>query len=320
MNDIAIHSSKTWERSLRYAKSPKGILIGILVGFVAIAIPFIGSGQLLTNVLVAVGFAALMDFALDLTLYDRLRLPDGAILTGLIIALVLRPQEPLATIIAVTGIAIGAKHALRTRWSNVFNPAALALVAGALIFGARQSWWGALPDAGVIGLLAVLVAGAFMADRINKLPLVGIFLAVYFGLFTLDSFLGTPTTVAEIFRTPDLQAVLFFGFFMLDDPPTCPIRYEDQAVFAAIVATTAFVVFKLFGVDYYLTSALLAGNAWESGRRIWAHRRAHATQPQRVAAPRPAGWAPAPPRRQTFSSTHSGSAAGDGHSAWRRPS
>jgi Na+-translocating ferredoxin:NAD+ oxidoreductase RnfD subunit len=320
VNDIAIYDSEVWHRLQRFVKSPKGMLVVILTAFVLIAIPFVGGNQILPNVLACVAFAALMDLALDVALHDRFRLPDGAMLTGLIVALVLRPQEPLAVAIAVTGIAIGAKHLLRTRWSNVFNPAALALVAGALVFGARQSWWGALPDAGVLGLLAVVAAGLFIGDRINKLPLVGIFLVTYFGLFTVDSFIGAPSGVAEIFRTPDLQAALFFAFFMLDDPPTCPIRYEDQAVFAVIVAATAFVIFKLFGVDYYLASALLAGNAWESGRRIWAHRQAHAAQPRRAAAPAPSGWAPAPPRRQAFTSPRSESPVAEGQSAWRRPS
>ena len=30
--------------------------------------------------------------------------------------------------------------------------------------------------------------------------------------------------VAEIFRAPDLHAVLFFAFFILTDPPTSPIE------------------------------------------------------------------------------------------------
>ncbi len=317
MINTSTFETEIWPRFLRFGKTPKGLLTAMLTAFVLIAMPFLGASDLLPNVIACVAIAALMDFAIVIALRDKFEFPDGAILTGLIVALVLRPQEPLSTALAVTAIAIGAKHALRTRWSNVFNPAALALVAGAVLFGARQSWWGALPDAGVLGLIAVIAAGAFMADRINKLPLVGVFLVTYFGLFTLDSFLGTPDAVGEILRTPDVQAALFFAFFMLDDPPTCPIRYEDQVLFGVIVAAAGFVVFKLFGVDYYLASALLVGNGWESARRIWVHHQARGVQPQRSAvASRPAGWAPPPQRRQVLSSTQRGSAA---ESPWRRP-
>jgi Na+-translocating ferredoxin:NAD+ oxidoreductase RnfD subunit len=272
LNATSLLEPQSWSWLVRFGKTPKGLLLGVLVAFVVLAAPFLGLGLIFPNVIVCVVTAALLDLAIESALHDRWRFPDGAILTGLIVALVLRPQEPLMVAVAVTSIAIASKHALRTRWSNVFNPAAVALVIGALLLQADQSWWGALPNAGLLGLVALVVAGAFMADRINKLPLVAVFLGAYFGLFTLDSFIGEPMAVSEIFRTPDLQAALFFAFFMLDDPPTCPIRYEDQVLFGIIVAVAGFAIFKLLGVDYYLAAALLAGNAWESGRRIWTHR------------------------------------------------
>jgi hypothetical protein len=93
------------------------------------------------------------------------------------------------------------------------------------------------------------------------------FLGIYFVLFSIAS-VFRPSSVAEIFVTPDLQAVLFFAFFMLDDPPTSPVRYEDQLMFGAIVATVSYVIFMRFGGVYFLPAGLLAGNVWESGRRL----------------------------------------------------
>ena len=271
LNATTLFEPEGWSRLMRFGKTPKGLLLAVLIAFAVIAAPFVGAGLILPNLVACVVTAALLDLAIESALHDRWRFPDGAILTGLIVALVLRPQEPLLVAVAISAIAIVSKHLLRTRWSNVFNPAAIALVVGAILFQAGQSWWGALPDTTLLGLVVVGAAGMLMADRINKLPLVVVFLGTYFGLFTLDSFIGEPMAVKEIFRTPDLQAVLFFAFFMLDDPPTCPIRYEDQVLFGIIVAVAGFAIFKLFGVDYYLAGALLAGNAWESGRRVWAH-------------------------------------------------
>jgi Na+-translocating ferredoxin:NAD+ oxidoreductase RnfD subunit len=272
LNAATLFEPEGWSWLVRFGKTPKGLLLGILIVFVVIAAPFAGIGLILPNLIACVATAALLDLAIESTLHDRRRFPDGAILTGLIVALVLRPQEPLSVAVAISSIAILSKHALRTPWSNVFNPAAVALVVGAIVFQAGQSWWGALPDTTLLGLGAVGAAGLFIADRINKLPLVAVFLGTYFGLFTIDSFIGEPMAVSEIFRTPDLQAALFFAFFMLDDPPTCPIRYEDQVLFGIIVAVAGFAIFKLLGVDYYLAGGLLAGNAWESSRRVWVHR------------------------------------------------
>ena len=130
-----------------------------------------------------------------------------------------------------------------------------------------QSWWGALPDIGAIGAVVILAAGALIANRINKLPMILAFFAAYFGMFTVASAFHS-TTVGEVFRTPDLQAALFFAFFMLDDPPTSPVRHEDQIVFGIIVAAVAYFVLLRFGGVYFLPAGLLAGNVWESGRRI----------------------------------------------------
>jgi hypothetical protein len=83
--------------------------------------------------------------------------------------------------------------------------------------------------------------------------------------------LGNSSQVAEIFRVPDLNAALFFAFFMLDDPPACPTRYPDQVWFALVVSAVSCAAFLVVGADYFLLAGLLAGNVWEAWRR-WAAR------------------------------------------------
>jgi Na+-translocating ferredoxin:NAD+ oxidoreductase RnfD subunit len=219
--------------------------------------------------MVGVGMAAALDLAIVALKSDEWQFPDGAILTGAIVAFLLRPQEPVSTVILAVAVALGSKHLLRTRWSNVLNPAAVALVFSGLVLGAGQNWWGALPDLGLAGAVAVVSIGLFICDRINKLPMVLVFLGVYYGLFTIAALTGDAGSVAGVFRSPDVHAALFFAFFMLDDPPTSPVKYEDQALYAVIVGSSAFLLLMFFGFVYYLPLALLAGNVWESGRRIW---------------------------------------------------
>ena len=103
--------------------------------------------------------------------------------------------------------------------------------------------------------------------RVNKLPLVLAFLGSYFLLFTSHAFLGDPKRVAEVFRTPDLQAVLYFAFFILTDPPTSPVKYPDQVVCGALVAAASYAVFEWVGAAYYLLAGVLIGNVWEAWRR-----------------------------------------------------
>ena len=113
----------------------------------------------------------------------------------------------------------------------------------------------------------LFASGVFIADRVNKIPLVLVFLGSYYLLFTVTAFLGDPGRVAEIFRTPDLQAVLFFAFFILTDPPTSPVKYPDQLVCAVIVAAASYAVFELVGAAYYLLAGALVGNVWEAWHR-----------------------------------------------------
>jgi Na+-translocating ferredoxin:NAD+ oxidoreductase RnfD subunit len=157
------------------------------------------------------------------------------------------------------------------RWSpprvqHVFNPAALALLVSAPLFGTGQSWWGALPDLGWPFVIVLLAGGAFIVDRINKFPLVLSFLGMSFALLTALGRID-PVTAAELFRTPFVQATLFLGLFMLTDPPTAPSRYTDQVVIGALVAAASVVAKMLGAGQVYLLIGLLAGNVALAVRR-----------------------------------------------------
>jgi Na+-translocating ferredoxin:NAD+ oxidoreductase RnfD subunit len=198
------------------------------------------------------------------------------VLTGLLVAMILAPESPWYVAAWSSAIAIVSKYIFRTRSANVFNPAALALVAAFHLFGAGQSWWGALPETTPLAVAALFITGIFITDRVNKLPLVLAFFGAYFLLFTTAAFLGDPARVAEIFRTPDLEAVLFFAFFILTDPPTSPVKYQPQIVCGVMVAVASYVFFEWIGAAYYLLAGVLVGNVWEARRRATArpgHRR-----------------------------------------------
>lgn len=264
---MTLPTTKTISRILR---TPKGILLLIFAALSVVALASVGARQALPNLAIAMGTAAAVDMAIVALRRDEWLFPDGALLTGLIVGFVLRPQEPVAIVMLAVTVAIVSKQLLKTRWSNVLNPAAVGLVFAGVVFGSGQSWWGALPQLQVLGALIVLGAGYYITDRINKLAMVLAFLGVYFTLFVVAGFFGSSSTTAEVFRTPDIQAALFFAFFMLDDPPTSPVRYEDQVVYGIIVATVAYFIFMANGAVYFLPLALLAGNVWESARRMYA--------------------------------------------------
>jgi len=252
---------------LKFFRTPKGLLLLILIGLTMAAAIVEGVSRAMPGVLSAVGAAALIDVVLLRIRHPRWEFPSGGILTGLIVAMVLSPFEPWYVPPATSAIAIISKHLIRTKAANVFNPAALALVVSYYAFHSGQSWWGALPELSPWAILALFASGVFIADRVNKMPIVVTFLGVYYLLFTVTAFVGDPRTVAEIFRAPDLHAVLYFAFFMLTDPPTVPIKNKDQVIFGVLVAVVSYTLFELSGVVYYLLAGLLVGNVWEARRR-----------------------------------------------------
>jgi Na+-translocating ferredoxin:NAD+ oxidoreductase RnfD subunit len=231
--------------------------------------------RLAPGLLAAVVVAALLDAPILRIRRRRWGFPSGAVVTGLLVAMVLSPHEPWYVAACTSAVAIVSKYLVRTRAANVFNPAAVALLATFYVFDAGHSWWGALPDITPWVALPVLGAtGVYITAKVNRVPIVLAFLATYFFLFSVAAFVGDPRRVAEAFVTPDLQAVLFFAFFILTDPPTSPITYPAQIACGVLVAAVGFGVFEWVGAAYYLLAGVLVGNVLEAWRRRGTRRSA----------------------------------------------
>lgn len=251
----------------KFFRTPKGLLLLVLAGLLAVAVPAEGARRVGPALLAAVAAAMVIDAPILRWRNGAWEFPSGAILTGLIVAMVVSPSAPWYASAAASVIGVAAKYVFRTRSANVFNPAALGVVVVHYALGAGQSWWGALGSAAPVAIVVLVTGGVFIADRVNKMPLVLAFLGAYFLIFTIAAFVRDPTSVAEIFRPPDIQAVLFFAFFILTDPPTSPVRYGEQFVCAAIAAVTSVFVFEGLGAAHYLLSGVLVANVWEAWRR-----------------------------------------------------
>jgi Na+-translocating ferredoxin:NAD+ oxidoreductase RnfD subunit len=277
---------------MKFFQTPKGLVTIILLILVAMAAPHEGIGRVAPGLLTAVVAAGVTDALIVWRRNLRARslrvrenpweFPSGAVLTALIVAMVLRAQEPWYVTVVTSVFAILSKYLFRSRVANVFNPAALAIIVSFYVFHTGQSWWGALTEVNPIAQAVLVLSGVFITDRVNKMPLVLTFLGTYFLLFTVTAFVTDPRRAAEVFRSPDLEAALFFSFIILTDPPTSPAKYPDQIVCGIIVAAVSFAFFEWAGVVYYLLAGVLAGNIWESWRRV--NRRTGGTFPRGVGA------------------------------------
>jgi Na+-translocating ferredoxin:NAD+ oxidoreductase RnfD subunit len=265
----------SWSALVRYARTPKGLVLIVLVILVAIASAGEGVRLVAPGLAGAAGAAMLVDAPILRFREEEWLFPDGALITGLIIAMILSPHERWYVGAVTSVLAVLSKYVLRSRSANVFNPAALALVVTYYVFDTGQSWWGALPELPPAALAALLLAGVLITARVNKAPGVLAFLGSYFTLATVAAFVGEPGHVAELYRAPDLHAALFLAFFMVTDPPTSPPKRVDQVVYGAITGVASFAVFTFIGAVYFLLAGVLVANAWEARRRLrLANRRA----------------------------------------------
>lgn len=288
----ALHHAPRWLRS------PKGIFAGLLLLLTLPAGQHAGWPLVLPGLLAAIVAAMVVDTPLIRWRDGAWSIPDGAMLTGWLVGVVLSAHVAWPIVAASAMVGIAAKHALRVKRANVLNPAAAAVVASYYVFDTGQNWWGALPELPLPWVALILATGAFMAWRLHKLPLVLAFLGLHFALGTFTAFVGDPGRVAELYRAPDLHMALFFAGFMATDPPTSPPKAADQVVFGAIAAITSFALFMLVGAVYFLLGGLLMANLWE-GWRKW--KRVHGT---RSASPSTRdGWTTMPMGTSTTSST-----------------
>jgi Na+-translocating ferredoxin:NAD+ oxidoreductase RnfD subunit len=266
MSEIKLNNGTT-SRKHHFLKTPKGYALLVLLALTVIASVGSFASQGIGNIVIAVCTAGLLDLGIMYMLKRKRLIPDGAILTGLIVALVLSPSSSWFVTVAAAAIAIISKHVLRMKKKPIFNPAALGLLAVLLLFSSGDEWWGGLSALPVWSLVFLVVGGYLVVSKVNKFPLIFAFLGTYFSLFLGISVYLT-VDVSDIFRIPFINAVLFLSFFMLSDPPTSPGKYSEQILFGAIAAIISVLVNIRIGGLSFLLAGLLAANLANSLYRM----------------------------------------------------
>lgn len=253
----------------RFFQTPKGLLILLLAPMTVLAAQGTQTGwnQVGIHMAGTVALPTLIDLVILRVRTRDWEFPSGAILTGLIIAMILSPLEPWYVGASASIIALISKQLFRAQSANVFNPAAFGLVTTFFVFHPAQSWWGAMGEMPLPFVGILIATGLFIADRVNKIPLMQAFLGAYFLLFTITAFAGDPGHASAMFRAPNLHMALYFAFFILTDPPTSPVKVRDQIVCGVLIAVSSFVVFELVRSVYFLLAGALVGNVWDALRR-----------------------------------------------------
>jgi Na+-translocating ferredoxin:NAD+ oxidoreductase RnfD subunit len=243
----------------QWVKSPKGYVVFFMVAFLVIA--SIGSQDIkgIEHGIIAVGVSVVLDIICSLFEKRKRIRPDGAVITGLIIALILSTTTSWIIVAATSIISILSKHLLVHKKKPIFNPAAFGLLLSILIFQSQQSWWGAFGDLPSWTIMFLLIGGYAATNRINKFPQVFSFFGTYFVLLYIMGTLHIGN-ISDALQPPFINATIFFAFLMLTDPPTSPAKVKDQIIFGILTAAVGSVIYGYFGGLMYFFIGLLVGN------------------------------------------------------------
>ncbi|HLD25453.1 MAG TPA: oxidoreductase [Candidatus Andersenbacteria bacterium] len=181
---------------------------------------------------------------------------ESPLITGLILSAIVGPlvlPRQWVVLVALSVAAMAAKYILVWQRSHVFNPAAVAVVAAALVLGVPASWWiGSAP----IGLF-ILLGGVVVLQKIKRWGMVGSFLGVYLGLLALQG-IGPAGLGRLLIASP----LLFFSVVMLVEPLTAPRTRARRVAYGAVVGGGLWLLQRTLPVPYTLELALLAGNTF----------------------------------------------------------
>ena len=155
-----------------FFKTPKVLVTVVLLMLTLMAAPGQGLRTAISKMAVATVAAGLLDLFILRARKNIWEFPSGAVITAMIVAMVLRVQEPWYVVTITSVFAVLSKYVVRSPSANVFNPAALAIVVSFYVFHTGQNWWGALTDVEPILKAALLAVGVFIVNRVNKMPLV----------------------------------------------------------------------------------------------------------------------------------------------------
>jgi glycine betaine catabolism B len=222
-------------------------------------------------------------------LKHKARIPFSGIITGLIIGCVAPINVPLVPVFIACAIAIASKFFIKLKSSNVFNPAALGLLAlGLMLIG--SSWWAttSINIYGVaVSLSIVLVIAAYECRR---LPLAFAFIITSVVL----SIVASPPLVLGNVAIALLSVNYFFAFLMITEPKTSPPRSMGQTVYGIYIAVIYFALITLlphslyFGLLIIFASLLLGNLTYALYRKLGGITGISGSLPLKEVEPKPA--------------------------------
>ena len=198
-------------------------MVLVLLIFATVGVFQQGGGYLLPQLAISVLTAVGLDYVIVYIKSKKILFSTSAVISGLIIALILKPGVSWYIPIFAALIAIGSKHVIRIKGKHIFNPANFGLLLSMFVLRTYLVWWGSS-----IAWL-VLILGGLIAYRFKRFHLLISFLITQFVLLGTYSVLNREPILNAIF-----MANLFFIFVMLVEPKTSPTTRNGRIIYGVL--------------------------------------------------------------------------------------
>ena len=191
---------------------------------------------------VALGVCVATELALSRWLRGRFVNPQSAYITGISLALLIKPRVDLLWPFALGGfLAIASKYVLQYRGRHLWNPsnfaiALLLLTAPASVAILSRQWGNDLATNAVIWCFGLLIA-----SRVRMLHVTLSYVACFVALAALRHWIAGTPVLAEIAPITGPMYQLFI-FFMITDPKTTVSTVRGRMIVAAAVAVAEAVI------------------------------------------------------------------------------
>jgi len=184
---------------------------------------------------------------------------ESVYITGLILALIIAPQNSFSSMIFLAWaavLAMSSKYILAIGRKHIFNPAALAVVLTAFAFNQSADWW----VANLYLAPVVLAGGLLIVRKIKRDDLVfSFFLAALSSILFFNMLKGgNPLHALEtaLIYSP----LMFFAFVMLTEPMTTPPTKSGQVAYGLLTGFLFAPAVHIGSVYSTPELALVAGN------------------------------------------------------------
>lgn len=263
-------------------RDPRLHVAATLISIQVLGQTVLGFDLSVAQILIAIGFAAVLELVIVAATRQELAWPASALLTGNGVALLLRTPGTVhgdwwstkgwPIFLAASGISLLSKYAIRVGDRHLFNPSNFGLVVVFLVFGSDRAdpqdlWWGPWRPGLVAAIAVIVVGGLTLAVRLKLFSVAATFWVTFASCIAVLAATGHAITArwhlgplggwsywSVFVLSPE---IMIFVFFMITDPRTAPMTRVARPVYAAAVGVLAGVLAGLQHTEFATKVSLL---------------------------------------------------------------